>query len=61
MCIVYEFSLNKAVLKKGVQLRLSFNDRFFTLVSQNHMEGLLKIRLLGFIAEFLTQYVWGGA
>lgn len=50
MCIVYEFSLNKAVLKKGVQPRLSFNDRFFTLVSQNHMEGLLKIRLLGFIA-----------
>lgn len=51
----------KLFLKKGFNLIFLFNDRFFTLVSQNHMEDLLKIRLLDFIAEFLTQYVWGGA
>ena len=51
----------KLFLKRGFNLIFLFNDRFFMLVSQNHLEDLLKISLLGFIAEFLTQYVWGGA
>ena len=51
----------KLFLIRGFNLIFLFNDRFFTLVSQNHLEDLLKISLLGFIAEFLTQYVWGGA
>lgn len=48
------------VLTPGMLLHFLENGVPRTLVSANHLEGLLKLRLMEDLEEFLIQQVWVG-